>query len=97
MRIARLVLVALAIVGVTAHTITPGQSGPIKVGTIFPAVRRRRTERPERDHAVQMMAEMHQCEGGVLGRKIAVISKDDESTPAVGVTRANELIAEKVA
>jgi len=35
MRIARLVLVALAIVGVTAHA-TLGQSGPIKIGTIFP-------------------------------------------------------------
>jgi len=32
----------------------------------------------------------------VLGRKIIVNGKDDESTPAVGVTRANEMVAEKV-
>ena len=32
-----------------------------------------------------------------MGRKITVIGKDDESTPAVGVTRANEMVAEKVA
>src|SRR3954470_23759709 len=34
--------------------------------------------------------------GGLLGRKLTMISKDDESTPAVGVSRANEMIAEKV-
>jgi branched-chain amino acid transport system substrate-binding protein len=33
--------------------------------------------------------------GGLLGRKLTVISKDDESTPAVGVSRANEMVAEK--
>ena len=35
--------------------------------------------------------------GGVLGRQIQVLKRDDESTPAVGVSRANEMIAEKVA
>ena len=34
--------------------------------------------------------------GGVLGRKIEIITRDDESTPAVGVSRANELIAQGV-
>ena len=33
--------------------------------------------------------------GGLLGRKLTMISKDDESTPAVGVSRANEMISEK--
>jgi branched-chain amino acid transport system substrate-binding protein len=40
---------------------------------------------------------MVNAKGGVLGRKLVVVSKDDESTPAVGVTRANEMVAEKVA
>ena len=35
------------------------------------------------------------AKGGLLGRKLVVVSKDDESTPAVGVSRANEMIAEK--
>ncbi|MDX3810398.1 MAG: ABC transporter substrate-binding protein, partial [Bosea sp. (in: a-proteobacteria)] len=34
--------------------------------------------------------------GGLLGRKIVLSQKDDESTPAVGVSRANELIGEEV-
>ena len=95
MRIARLVLVALAIVGVTAHT-TPGQSGPIKVGTIFPLSGGAGPNGQIVTNAVKVMAEMLNEQGGVLGRQIAVISKDDERTPAVGVSRANELIAEKV-
>ena len=45
----------------------------------------------------QVAAEMVNAKGGVMGRKIAVVSKDDESTPAVGVTRANEMVGEKVA
>jgi branched-chain amino acid transport system substrate-binding protein len=34
--------------------------------------------------------------GGVIGRPIQVIRRDDESTPAVGVSRASELIGEGV-
>jgi branched-chain amino acid transport system substrate-binding protein len=34
--------------------------------------------------------------GGLLGQKIKWTLKDDESTPAVGVSRANELVAEGV-
>ena len=45
----------------------------------------------------QVAAEMVNAKGGVMGRKIAVVAKDDESTPAVGVTRANEMVGEKVA
>jgi branched-chain amino acid transport system substrate-binding protein len=34
--------------------------------------------------------------GGVMGRPIEILPRDDESTPAVGVSRANELISEGV-
>jgi len=42
--------------------------------------------------SIQSMAAMINEAGGVLGRQIVIEARDDESTPAVGVSRANELI-----
>ena len=39
------------------------------------------------------MAAMINESGGVMGRPIEILARDDESTPAVGVSRANELIS----
>jgi branched-chain amino acid transport system substrate-binding protein len=87
------VLAALAIVMLAAM---PAAAQPIKVGTIFPLSGGAGPNGQAVTNAVKVMAEMLNAQGGVLGRQIAVISKDDESTPAVGVSRANELISEKV-
>ena len=73
------------------------QDGPIKVGVIIPMSGPAGPNGAAVFHAVQVAAEMVNAKGGVLGRKLVVIAKDDESTPAVGVTRANEMVAEKVA
>ena len=81
MRIARLVLVALAIVGVTAHA-TLGQSGPIKIGTIFPLSGGAGPNGQAVTNAVKVAVDLINKKGGVLGRQLVVVSKDDESTPA---------------
>jgi branched-chain amino acid transport system substrate-binding protein len=73
------------------------QGEPIKVGTIFPQSGPAGPNGQAVANAVRIAAEMINAKGGVLGRKLVVVSKDDESTPAVGVTRANEMVAEKVA
>jgi branched-chain amino acid transport system substrate-binding protein len=87
------VLAALAIAMLAA---VPAAAQPIKVGTIFPLSGGAGPNGQAVTNAIKVMAEMLNAQGGVLGRQIAVISKDDESTPAVGVSRANELISEKV-
>jgi len=87
------VLGALAIAMLAAM---PAAAQPIKVGTIFPLSGGAGPNGQAVTNAIKVMAEMLNAQGGVLGRQIAVISKDDESTPAVGVSRANELISEKV-
>ena len=69
---------------------------PVKVGAIFPLSG---GDGPQGQHVVQAieaMAAMVNEAGGVLGRPVQVLKRDDESTPAVGVSRANELIAEGV-
>ena len=70
----------------------PVAAQPIKVGAINPLSG---GIGPDGQHvvgAVKVMADLINSKGGLLGRQIEVIEKDDESTPAVGVARANELI-----
>lgn len=69
---------------------------PIKVGTIFPLSGGAGPNGQAVTNAVKVAADLINQSGGLLGRQLEVISKDDESTPAVGVSRANELIAEGV-
>src|SRR4029079_3760944 len=78
-----------------------GLSGPvmaqeIKVGTIFPLSGGAGPDGQSVPNDVQLAIEQVNEKGGLLGRKMTLVSKDDESTPAVGVSRANEMIAEKV-
>ena len=86
----------LAGIAATILAAMPAAAQPIKVGTIFPLSGGAGSNGQVVTNAVKVMAEMINSQGGVLGRQLVVIPKDDESTPAVGVSRANELIAEKV-
>ena len=72
------------------------QQGPIKVGTIFPLSGGAGPDGQSVTNSVKLAIDQINEAGGLLGRKITLVSKDDESTPAVGVSRANEMIAEKV-
>ncbi|MCO5731651.1 ABC transporter substrate-binding protein [Rhizobium sp. SSA_523] len=72
------------------------QDGPIKVGVIFPLSGGAGPQGQHVNWALDAMAAMINEDGGVLGRKIELVSRDDESTPAVGVSRANELISQGV-
>ena len=75
---------------------SPAMAQDIKVGTIFPLSGGAGPDGQSVTNAVKLAVEQINEKGGLLGRKITLISKDDESTPAVGVSRANEMIAEKV-
>jgi branched-chain amino acid transport system substrate-binding protein len=70
---------------------------PVKVGALFPLSGGTAVQGQHVCEAIEMAAAMVNDAGGVLGRPIQVIRRDDESTPAVGVSRANELIGEGVA
>jgi branched-chain amino acid transport system substrate-binding protein len=83
---------ALALAG-QAHA--QGQQ-PIKVGVIFPLSGGAGPQGQHVTQAIQAMAAIINESGGVMGRQIEILSRDDESTPAVGVSRANELISSGV-
>src|ERR1700754_2756686 len=66
--------------------------GDIKIGAVFPLSGPAGPNGKAVADAVKIAADMINAKGGVMGRKLVVIAKDDESTPAVGVTRANEMV-----
>lgn len=68
-------------------------SGPIKVGVIFPMSGGAGPQGQALAQSIGAMAALINEAGGVLGRKLELEVRDDESTPAVGVSRANELIS----
>jgi len=68
----------------------------VKVGVIFPLSGGAGPQGQHVTQAIQSMAALINESGGVLGKKIEVVSRDDESTPAVGISRANELIGQGV-
>ncbi len=70
--------------------------GAVKVGVIFPLSGGAGPQGQHVTQAIQSMAALINDAGGVMGRKIEIVSRDDESTPAVGVSRANELIGQGV-
>lgn len=69
------------------------QQTPIKVGVIFPLSGGAGPQGQHVTQAIQAMAAAINESGGVMGRQIEIVSRDDESTPAVGVSRATELIS----
>ncbi|MEP6558199.1 MAG: ABC transporter substrate-binding protein [Burkholderiales bacterium] len=69
----------------------------IKVGTIFPLSGGAGPQGKHVTNAIATMAALINDSGGVMGKKIELVSRDDESTPAVGVSRAAELMSERVA
>jgi len=69
----------------------------VKVGTIFPLSGGAGPQGQHVTQAITAMAAIINESGGVLGRKIELVSRDDESTPAVGVSRATELASAGVA
>ncbi len=70
---------------------------PIKVGAIFPLSGGAGRQGQEVVQAMQAMAAIINGDGGVMGRQVEIVARDDESTPAVGVAKANELAAMDVA
>src|ERR1700712_259688 len=74
----------------------PAIAQDIKVGTIFPLSGGAGPDGQSVTNAVKLAIQEINDKGGLLGRKIALVSKEDESPPAGGVSRANEMIAEKV-
>jgi branched-chain amino acid transport system substrate-binding protein len=69
----------------------------IKVGVIIPLSGGAGRQGQDVANSIQAMATLINADGGVLGKQIEIVVRDDESTPAIGIAKANELTAAGVA
>lgn len=70
---------------------------PVKVGVIIPLSGGAGRQGQDVTNAITSMAALINAEGGVMGRPVELVVRDDESTPAIGVAKANELASAGVA
>lgn len=73
-----------------------GSTDPLTVGFIAPLSGPAGPNGEDVLEAVEVMAGMINEDGGCLGRQLEIISRDDQSEPAAGVSAATELVAEEV-
>jgi branched-chain amino acid transport system substrate-binding protein len=71
-------------------------SGPLKIGVIVPLSGAAGPNGKHVLQAIEAEAEKLNQDGGVDGRQIEVVSRDDKSTPATGVSAATDLVSEGV-
>jgi len=71
---------------------TLAQGGPIRIGTLTPLTGAGGPYGPVMVKAVKAVVDEVNAAGGVLGRKIEVISEDDQTNPEAGVRAARKLI-----
>jgi branched-chain amino acid transport system substrate-binding protein len=81
--------------GIAASSLVSSASAAdtIKVGVIIPLSGGAGRQGQDVANSVQAMATLINEDGGVLGRQLEILVRDDESTPAIGVAKANELAA----
>lgn len=72
-------------------------SGPLKIGVIVPLSGPAGPNGQDVLDAIQVQADVLNAAGGVQGRQLQVVAKDDQSEPASGVSAATELAGEGAA
>lgn len=78
-----------------AAAVCPARAGSLKIGEISPLSGRLAKQGLEIDHGIQVAIDMANRRGGVSGRKIVLLSRDDQSRPGVAISRAEELCSFK--
>jgi len=72
------------------------QTGPIKIGLMGPMTGPWASEGQEMKQVVDLLAEQVNAKGGVLGRKVEVVSEDDGGDPKTAALAAQKLVTQKV-
>lgn len=85
-----------AIAGLAALSMSPRlalAADAIKVGVTIPLSGGAGRQGQDVVNSIKAMASLINADGGVMGRQIELLVRDDESTPAIGIAKANELIS----
>jgi branched-chain amino acid transport system substrate-binding protein len=91
-RRAFLELSAASLAVAAAPAVVHAQGGVIRLGTLTPLTGSGGNYGPSMLKAMQWVAGEINAAGGVLGRKIELVSEDDQTTPEAGVRAARKLI-----
>ena len=91
-RRAFLELAATSLAVAAAPAVVRAQGGVIRLGTLTPLTGSGGNYGPSMLKAMQWVAGEINAAGGVLGRKIELVSEDDQTTPEAGVRAARKLI-----
>jgi branched-chain amino acid transport system substrate-binding protein len=84
---------AAALAGVSALPLRAlAQGGPIKIGTLTPLTGAGGPYGPVMVKAAKAVVDQVNAAGGVLGRKVELVSEDDQTSPEAGVRAARKLI-----
>ncbi len=84
--------IATGIVALASPSIIRAQGEPIKIATLTPLTGAGGPYGPPMAKVAAAVAEEVNAAGGVLGRKVQVISEDDQTNPDAGVRAARKLI-----
>jgi branched-chain amino acid transport system substrate-binding protein len=83
---------AAALAGSAFPGLALAQGAPIKIGTLTPLTGAGGPYGPPMVKAVKAVIDEVNAAGGVLGRKVELISEDDQTNPEAGVRAARKLI-----
>jgi len=72
------------------------ETGPMKIGLMGPMTGPWASEGQEMKQVVDLLAEDLNAKGGVLGRKVEVVSEDDGGDPKTAALAAQKLVTQKV-
>ena len=80
------------VAAVAAPTVVHAQGEPIKIATLTPLTGAGGTYGPVMAKVAAAVVEEVNATGGVLGRKVVLVSEDDQTNPDAGVRAARKLI-----
>jgi branched-chain amino acid transport system substrate-binding protein len=90
--IGRRAAIASGVAALAAPSIVRAQAEPIKIATLTPLTGAGGPYGPVMAKAAAAVVEEVNAAGGVLGRKVQLISEDDQTSPEAGVRAARKLI-----
>ncbi|HUE95986.1 MAG TPA: ABC transporter substrate-binding protein, partial [Longimicrobiaceae bacterium] len=91
-RRAFLTTTALGATGLAFPAVLRAQGGPIRIGFPLPLTGTFAAIAADMQKGAQLAMEELNAKGGVMGRKVEVLFRDDQLKPAVGAQRTKELI-----
>ena len=84
-----------AALGAPGRVLAQG-TGPIRIGVLLPLTGSQATYAPDCQLSAQIAADQINAAGGLLGRKLEIVFRDDKANPNAAIAAAKELMGEGI-